>query len=182
MREEGEILGRVEAIHVAEGEGAPMRPLRLVRAVAGRGLEGDRYALDTGHYSERPSPGGGRPTTLIEAEALESLADQAGTTLTAAESRRNLTTRGVRLNDLVGKRFFVGEALCEGVRLCEPRRYLEDLTGKPVLRPLAHRGGGEYGRPPTPHREPQQGRDEEGHGRSFSAHSEASRLACRSRA
>lgn len=141
MREEGEVIGWVEAIHVAEGAGAPMKPLQLVRAVAGRGLEGDRYILGTGLYSGRPSPGGGRHATLMEAEVLESLAAQAGITLTAAESRRNLTTRGVRLNDLVGERFFIGEVLCEGVRLCEPCKYLEELTGKSVLEPLVHRGG-----------------------------------------
>ena len=134
--------GRVEAIFVAAGGGGqPMRPLAAAVAVAGRGLEGDRYHDRTGYYSERPSPGGGRELTLIEAEVLESLATEHGITLAPVECRRNLVTRGIRLLELIGHRFRVGELLCEGVRICEPCVYLEQLTGKPVNEPLVHRGG-----------------------------------------
>jgi MOSC domain-containing protein YiiM len=79
--------------------------------------------------------------TLIEAEALEALAREHGIELSAGETRRNLTTRGISLNDLVGRRFWVGHVLCQGTRLCEPCQYLADLTRKPLLRPLVHRGG-----------------------------------------
>jgi MOSC domain-containing protein YiiM len=133
--------GRVEGIFTASDAGQPMIPLAEARAVAGRGLEGDRYSSRTGYYSETPSPGGGRELTLIEAEVLESLAAEHGIELTPRECRRNIVTRGIRLHDLIGRRFRVGELLCEGIRVCEPCVYLEQLTGKAVNAPLVHRGG-----------------------------------------
>jgi MOSC domain-containing protein YiiM/8-oxo-dGTP pyrophosphatase MutT (NUDIX family) len=132
--------GVVAAIHVAATAGQPMRPVEFVRATAGVGLEGDRYALGRGHYS--PDLRVSRDLTLIEAEVIEELARDYGIELAPGETRRNLTTRGVRLNDLVGRRFWVGDVLCEGTRLCEPCHYLTELTGKPLLlRALVHRGG-----------------------------------------
>lgn len=95
-------LGWVECIHVTEVERAPMYRVERVRAIAGKGLEGDRYLLGTGRYSGRAYADEGRHVTLIEAEVLEALAARAGIKLTAAESRRNIATRGVRLNELVG--------------------------------------------------------------------------------
>jgi MOSC domain-containing protein YiiM len=130
--------GVVELIHVAGGEGEPMRAVDRVRAIAGVGLEGDRYATERGHFSG--SPGTGRALTLIEAEVVESLRS-AGLELKPGDARRNLTTRGIALNALVGRRFRIGGVLCEGKRLCEPCSYLEDVVGKLLLRPLAGRGG-----------------------------------------
>jgi ADP-ribose pyrophosphatase YjhB (NUDIX family)/MOSC domain-containing protein YiiM len=131
--------GVVEAIHVAAAAGRPMREVEAVRAKVGVGLEGDRYAMGRGHYSHdlRVS----RDLTLIEAEVIEDLARDHGIQLAAGETRRNVTTRGIRLNDLLGRRFWVGEVLCEGTRLCEPCQYLTELNGKPLLRALVHRGG-----------------------------------------
>jgi MOSC domain-containing protein YiiM len=131
--------GVVETIHIAAGEGEPMRPLERVRLIAGWGLEGDRYAAGRGHFSA--TPGTGRALTLIEAEVLDSLRESVGITLLPAETRRNLTTRKIRLNDLVGRRFRIGNVLCEGRRLCEPCDYLERLAKKPLLHPLVSRGG-----------------------------------------
>ena len=130
--------GVVEAIHIATAAGVPVRAADAVHAIAGVGLEGDRYAYGRGHYQDdRVS----RDLTLIEAEALEALAREHGIELAVGETRRNLTTRGVSLNDLLGRRFWVGDVLCQGTRLCEPCQYLADLTGKPLLRPLVHCGG-----------------------------------------
>ena len=132
------VVGSIEAIHIASAAGAPVRLVDAIRAVAGVGLEGDRYANGQGHYQdERVS----RDLTLIEAETVEALASEDGIELAPGETRRNLTTRGFGLNELVGRHFWVGEVLCLGTRLCEPCRYLADLTGKPLLRPLVHRGG-----------------------------------------
>jgi MOSC domain-containing protein YiiM len=132
-------VGRVESIHIAPAGGAPMVAVERVRAIAGVGLEGDRYATRTGQWSEDPRVD--RDITLIEAEVIEDLASTDGIVLAPGESRRNVTTRGIRLNELVGRRFRVGEALCEGTRLCEPCQYLTDFVGKPILRPLTHRAG-----------------------------------------
>jgi MOSC domain-containing protein YiiM len=131
--------GRVEHIHVAGNQGEPMRAIDRVRVIAGIGIEGDRYAAGRGHFSK--SPGTGRALTLIEAEALEALRESAGIALQPGEARRNVTTRGIALNELVGQRFRIGGVLCEGVRLCEPCAYLDDLIAKPVLLPLLRRGG-----------------------------------------
>jgi MOSC domain-containing protein YiiM len=131
--------GEVEAIHIATASGAPMTALERVRAIADVGLEGDRYARRTGTWSSDPRVD--RDITLIEAEMLEDLAATDGIVLAPGESRRNVTTRGIRLNELVGRRFRVGEVDCEGTRLCEPCQYLTDTLGKPILKPLVHRAG-----------------------------------------
>jgi MOSC domain-containing protein YiiM len=130
---------RVEAIHTAGSAGAPMTARDRVRAIAGVGLEGDRYARAAGRWSDHP--GGDREITLVEAEVLEDLASTDGIVLGPGETRRNVTTRGIRLNELVGRRFRLGAVECEGMRLCEPCQYLTDSIGKPILRPLVHRAG-----------------------------------------
>ena len=132
-------VGRIEAIHLADAAAGPMRAVARVRAIAGVGLEGDRYATGTGTYS--PDPRTDRHLTLIEAEEIEALAERDGIVLEPGETRRNVTTRGIRLNDLVGRRFRVGGIECEATRLCEPCQGLTDHIGKPVLKPLAHRAG-----------------------------------------
>ena len=111
-----------------------------VRAVAGQGLEGDRYFDGTGFFFEADKTG--QALTLIEAEALEALANETGIVLSPAAARRNIVTRGIRLNELVGKRFRVGAVECYGQRLCPPCSHLQEVTAEPgVLRGLLHRGG-----------------------------------------
>jgi MOSC domain-containing protein YiiM len=135
----GDVLGRVEAIYTAPAEALPV--VRRERALArpGEGLSGDRYASRTGHWSgdRRVS----RDLTLVEAEAIDALSAALGAEIEPGELRRNVVTSGVRLNDLVGVRFWVGDVLAEGTGLCEPCSHLERVTGKSVLRPLVHRGG-----------------------------------------
>jgi MOSC domain-containing protein YiiM len=133
------VPGRIESIHVATREGEPMRAAWEIRLRAGIGIEGDRYAAGLGHFSS--TPGTGRALTLIEAEVLELLRDSLGISLQPGETRRNLTTRGIALNALVGRRFRIGAVLCEGMRLCEPCAYLEGVVGRPLLDPLSQRGG-----------------------------------------
>jgi MOSC domain-containing protein YiiM len=128
--------GAVVAIYLAPAEGEPTFAVPEVRAVAGAGLEGDRYF---------PAPGGAPPEramTLIEQEALDRAAGEHGIVLAPGEHRRNVVTAGIRLNDLVGEEFFVGSVLVRGIELSEPCKYLENLTGKPgLIRALIHRGG-----------------------------------------
>lgn len=131
--------GTVEAIHVAPASGEPVEAVDTVEAVAGRGLSGDRYFSETGTFSG--VEGTGRDLTLVEAEALEAIEREVEIALEPGEHRRNVTTRGVALNHLVGERFGVGEVVCEGKRLCEPCSHLESLTGEAVIEPLLHRGG-----------------------------------------
>lgn len=131
--------GVVEAIAVAAA--AELEPVLVdsARAVAGRGLEGDRYANGEGTFSG--GTGDGRALTLIEGEVLDAMELPDGSRLGPAEARRNLVTRGISLNPLVGRRFTVGDVVCEGRRLCEPCAHLGRLTGPGVLRGLVHRGG-----------------------------------------
>jgi MOSC domain-containing protein YiiM len=133
--------GSVQFLAICDSAGGAMQARECVMAIASLGLAGDRYANKTGHYSNWPSPGGGRALTLIEAEVLEAIEAETGIALTQGEHRRNITSRGITLDTLIGRRFLIGDVLCEGVRPCEPCAYLEQLTGKSVLRPLAHRGG-----------------------------------------
>ncbi len=137
--------GSVVGLHVTPAAGAPMRSVTEARAVAGRGLEGDRYLLGTGHYSPKPSDGG-REVTLIEVEAVEALAGELGIKLAASDTRRNIATSGVPLNHLVGREFLVGGVRLRGTRLCEPCKHLEDLTRPGVMGAL----GPEAGRLPGP--------------------------------
>lgn len=136
--------GTVERIHIAPNAGSPMQSLDSVDAVAGVGLSGDRYARRDGFWKGGVRKDGGeesRDVTLIEAEEMERLDSESGLSLEPGESRRNLTTRGIRLNDLVGKEFWIGDVLARGTELCEPCTHLVALTGKPVLKPLTHRAG-----------------------------------------
>jgi len=131
--------GAVVSLHVAPGARAEMRVMTEVLAVAGRGIEGDRYFTQSGTYSNHP--GTGRAVTLIEIEAMEALAREYDVHLAAGLARRNLVTRGVALNHLVGKTFAVGVVVLRGMRLCEPCLHLEKLTAKGAARGLIHRGG-----------------------------------------
>ena len=133
--------GTVEAIFLAASARAQPSSVPAARAVPGRGLEGDRYFLGAGTFTNWQGRREGEALTLIEAEALEAMRDEQEIDLTGGASRRNVVTRGIALNDLVGKRFRVGEVECYGDRLCDPCRHLERLTEDGVLRALAGRGG-----------------------------------------
>ena len=126
--------GTIEAIFVAGDAGAAAQARQSVRALAGHGLEGDRHVAGTGTF---PSGLPGSALTLIEAEVCESFAPA----LSATEHRRNVVTRGIDLNALVGHEFLLGAVRCRGMRLCEPCRVIERYATRPLLRPLVHRGG-----------------------------------------
>ena len=133
--------GTLTQIYIAPDAGAPMESVGAVRAVPGRGLEGDRYFKGKGSFSRWEGPR--REVTLIAAEALEEMEAETGLHLDPADSRRNLLTRGVPLNDLVRTDFRIGDVWMRGVRLCQPCTRLVRLTGKPdaLLQALVDRGG-----------------------------------------
>jgi MOSC domain-containing protein YiiM len=133
-RFDGEVVG----IYIAAREGEPTRRLEHVQALSGRGLEGDRYF---GTRDAAADPSKRSEVTLIESEALQAVKRDYDLPLEAGESRRNIITRDVALNHLVGCTFQVGEATLEGVRLCEPCQYVEGLTRPGVRKALIHRGG-----------------------------------------
>jgi len=130
--------GIVCNIHTTPGQRQPMQPRTQAMLIAGIGIEGDRYALGTGTYSDVPDI---REVTLIEIETIEALLRDHAVVLPIDQHRRNLTTRDVPLNHLVGRRFRVGSAVLEGGRLNTPCRYLDLVTGQAVCDHLEHRSG-----------------------------------------
>jgi MOSC domain-containing protein YiiM len=125
-------VGSVVAILTTPDAERPLARVENVDAVAGRGLVGDRYYNGRGTFS---GPGRGYQLTLVEAEVLDSL------DLPWEQARRNIVTRGIALNTLVGRRFKIGAVECIGRRLAEPCAHLEKLARPGLLRPLVHRGG-----------------------------------------
>jgi MOSC domain-containing protein YiiM len=131
--------GSLVAIQIGREAEGQLDSVPEVRAVPGKGLEGDRYFRGEGSFSK--NPGGGRQVTLVATEMLELLRSEHGIALPASETRRNLVTKGVSLNDLVGQVFHVGSVRMKGVRLAEPCNHLERLTQTGVLKGLVHRAG-----------------------------------------
>jgi hypothetical protein len=129
------LRGRVAALALADRATGPMRRVDRARCRAGRGLDGDRYAAKAGTFTPAGDTARGYDLTLIEAEVLDQLPPP------AIDTRRNVVTRGIALNALVGRRFRIGGVECLGQRLCEPCAHLESLTTAGVLRELIHRGG-----------------------------------------
>ena len=127
--------GRVEGIFITDAHGVVPQPVDRVRAVAGGGLVGNRY-----FYAAGDAPPG-RAITLVAAEAVEAFVDETGIEVTPAETRRNVVTRGIDVNALVGKRFRIGDVECVGVELCEPCSHLESMTKPGVIKGLVHRAG-----------------------------------------
>lgn len=134
------LSGTVEQLAVAPAAEAPVQLVPRARVLAGRGLEGDRYASGAGTFSPRTGSRPGYALTLIAAEVVEELTAR-DARLDFASTRRNVLTRGVDVNALVGRDFTVGDVRCRGLRLAEPCAHLERLAGPGLLRPLIHRGG-----------------------------------------
>ena len=130
--------GSVVSIHIADGAGTEMLSVSEVQAVPGRGLEGDRYFKNVGTFS-KPQPD--RELTLIEIEAVEGFSSETGINYLPSDARRNIVTRDVPLNHLVGREFQVGAVRVRGLQLCEPCGHLARLSHEGVLPGLVHRGG-----------------------------------------
>jgi MOSC domain-containing protein YiiM len=130
--------GTVVSINISPRAEAPMVSVEEVRAVPGSGLEGDRYFFRQGTFY-KPQPD--RELTLIEVEAIEAMKRELNVDYGLGDSRRNVVTRGVPLNHLVGKEFWIGEVKARGLRLCEPCSHLQKLSHEKVLPGLVHRGG-----------------------------------------
>jgi MOSC domain-containing protein YiiM len=119
--------GQVEAIRISPVRSELPEPVDSIE-VTDEGLPGDRYF-------------GRGDITLVEAEALEAFHEDTGIELSHAEIRRQVLTSGVRLNDLLGKRFRVGGVEAVGVEWCEPCQHIENLTYPGVLKGMVHRAG-----------------------------------------
>ncbi|WOO41497.1 MOSC domain-containing protein [Rubellicoccus peritrichatus] len=133
-------MGTITEILISKSPDEPMCSLRQVNAIAGRGLEGDRYFTKKGTFTPEPH----KPDfelTLIEKEKIDEFVEETGLDFEAKDARRNLVTVGVDLNRLVDKAFQIGEVKVKGIRLCEPCNYLAKQTYRETLKGLVHKGG-----------------------------------------
>ena len=136
--------GKLLFIHIADSASENMKELPAAELIKDQGIKGDRYFKDTGTYSGIPDV---RDVTIIEKEVLDALEQnqppiqEKSIILKPHEHRRNLTSEGVPLNYLVGKRFKVGDVILEGGRLNFPCKYLAELLNKPLVLPLYNRSG-----------------------------------------
>jgi MOSC domain-containing protein YiiM len=133
------VTGRLTEIWLAGSAAAPMHRLPSARLLAGRGLEGDRYALGGGTWADYPDLE--KQLTLIDRDDVAAVARETGTALVPGDTRRNLVTTGIDLPALVGSWFAVGEALLFGMKRCPPCTHLERLTGIRLVKTMAYRGG-----------------------------------------
>lgn len=134
------MTGHITAIFVAPSKHAEQLAIEAVQLKRGKGIVGDRFF---GQSPKNP----GRNLTLIEIEAIEEFNEAYNLTINLSATRRNFLTRGIRLNDLLGKTFRVGDVLCKGVELCEPCRLLarqlphESISQKDIIKVFTHKGG-----------------------------------------
>jgi MOSC domain-containing protein YiiM len=131
--------GKVVGLYLAPGRGEPTVSVQQVHVVPGFGIVGDRYFNQPGTTHAHSKSG--QQITLIELETIEAICLEAGIQLTPDQTRRNVVTHGVSLNDLVGQTFNIGSLQFHGVRLCEPCKYLANRTDLRILQSMAHRGG-----------------------------------------
>jgi MOSC domain-containing protein YiiM len=132
--------GVVVSIHIARHAGSRLVAVPEAQLVAGRGILGDRYHDGAGEFSPA-TPDPDHELTLIASEEIARFNAESGLRLSPGEFRRNVVTRGVALNDLIGREFALGEVLVRGIRLCEPCAYLARLTGREILDGMVHRAG-----------------------------------------
>jgi hypothetical protein len=131
--------GVVEWVHIAPAAGAAMVAIDEAIAIPGRGLASDRYEAGAGTFSQWPKD---HELTLVEAEAIEAINSEHGLVLNPGDTRRNVTTRGIALNELVGREFSIGSVRCLGTRFCPPCNHLRKIIGIPdIIRIMEGRGG-----------------------------------------
>jgi MOSC domain-containing protein YiiM len=127
----GAKLGKIVSIHLAAKAEQPMQEAATATLVAEKGIEGDRY------FGRKPKVN----VTLVQEEFLAAAAEELGVDYRPGMSRRNLTVRGISLNELIGKRFSIGATELEGVSLCEPCQVVERSVGAGAIAALSGRCG-----------------------------------------
>jgi MOSC domain-containing protein YiiM len=134
------MTARIIAIFVAPEHHAEQLAIDAVQLKAGKGIVGDRFY---GLRKNQP----GRNLTLIEVEVIASFNQAYQQAIPLRATRRNLVTQDIRLNDLVGKTFRVGEVLCHGVEFCEPCKVMARqmsctvLSQSEIIQAFAYQGG-----------------------------------------
>lgn len=135
------MTGKVEVILLAEQAGKAMSEHASAELQAGKGVVGDRYYSSQGTFSEALADAADFQVTLIEQEEIDLFNQKTGFKYSGKDFRRNIVTSGIRLNDLEGQEFSIGNVKLRGIRLCEPCAYLSDLLGPEVLQQMVHKAG-----------------------------------------
>jgi MOSC domain-containing protein YiiM len=133
------LKGSVTSIYISPKASQLMISVESIEAVSGKGLKGDRYFQSAGSFSRAGDAT--QEVTLIEAETIDTLIRDHEIPISPGGCRRNIITRDIRLNDLIGVQFRVGETVLKGLKLCEPCSHLAKLTSEKILPALVHRGG-----------------------------------------
>src|SRR5215212_9933005 len=134
-------VGEIVGIYVSEAKTEPMQSLTTATVLKGKGLAGDRYASKAGTFTPDSVRLRGYDLTLIESEAIERLTLTDGSNIDPGDARRNLVTRGIDLNALVGRELTIGSVRVFGQRLAEPCVHLQWLTRPGIIAGLVHQGG-----------------------------------------
>jgi len=133
--------GSIQEILICENSGDNLQYVDEANLIQGRGIEGDRYFNKTGTFSKDLEGGGDFEVTLIESEEIDSFNKKTGLDYQSTLFRRNIVTQNIRLNELVGKQFSIGDTVLFGARLCEPCAYLSGLLGDEIMQHMVHKSG-----------------------------------------
>ncbi|KAF3984792.1 MAG: MOSC domain-containing protein [Methylococcales symbiont of Hymedesmia sp. n. MRB-2018] len=133
--------GKIKYIFIATSSGEPMQSLNVASIVSGKGIEGDRYYTGLGTFSEKLKGNPAVEISLIEIEEIDKFNSNHNQQLDYGDFRRNIVTEGIKLNNLVGKIFYIGNVKLKGIRLCEPCSHLAETVNQLVLPHLVGRGG-----------------------------------------
>jgi MOSC domain-containing protein YiiM len=135
------LIGKVVSIYIAPLAGSQLETIEVAELRSGKGIAGDRYFQQQGTFSKQLESGADWEVTLIESEEIRNYNEAQSTDWHDGAFRRNIVTRDIRINDLVGRQISVGTALLEGIRLCEPCAYLGSMLGPEIVKGMAHRAG-----------------------------------------
>ncbi len=138
---ETQMEGIIETILISGSAGGEVVSQSSVKLEIGRGIVGDMYYLSKGTYSKKLEKSHDFEITLIEREEIDAFNQATGLDYGVGAFRRNLVTRGIRLNDLAGKEFSIGDVKFKGIRLCEPCAYLSGLLGPEIMDLMVHKAG-----------------------------------------
>lgn len=133
--------GIVEDILICENAGENLKSVDTALMIEGRGIVGDRYFLKQGTFSEALEEKGDFEVTLIEIEEIESFNQKTKLGYLPALFRRNIVTKGTRLNNLIGREFNINDTTLYGVRLCDPFAHLAGILGDSITAHMVHKAG-----------------------------------------
>lgn len=134
-------MSTILEIYICETNSSSMLKKEQAELEAGKGIIGDRYYNDMGTFSEKLAGLPDKELTLIESEEIENFNIEHGFNFNFGDFRRNIVTKGIRLNQLEGKQFMLGGVRVRGVRLCEPCAHLASILVPDIVPALAHKAG-----------------------------------------